>query len=454
MKKKLSQGTVYGIRAAIALLLVVFALLVFNILAGSKPVLPNADPDQLRKRINVFIAAPVAVQRQWTGYGTAEAIDSANVPCRVTATVERIPPNTLEGAAVSKGQALVHLDESDFVNQLRSAEQSSAAVTAMIEELDRQEKSLKDRMVVEADDVRLAGTELDRVRDLLENNAANQKGLDEAERAVLQAQRSLLLVEEVLAGIAPRRDQMIAQQAELTSVADTARLNLERCTVRSPIDGVIQYVDIEVGESVTLGQRIARVVNTDRMQTPLSLPANARSHVRVGDVALLTSTAEPGLTWRAEVTRIAPEDDPQTRTFAAYVEVDQAAAGGPRLSPGVFVRGTVLASDTQERIVIPRRSIRTERAMIVSDGVIETRRVSEAFAIDGPVPEMGLPDEEWAVLENGIAAGDTVVLTPTRSLSDGQLVEPVNVVGKLPAEPVAADDAASDQQQAQRGGAR
>jgi RND family efflux transporter MFP subunit len=456
MMKPLNQRAIFAIRAAIALLLIVFALVIFRVLAGSGPILPTVDPDQQRQRVNVFTAQTVEVNRQWTGFGTAEAIDSANIPARVTATVDRIPPGTLEGAVVQEGQVIVLLDDSDFVNQLQVAEQNRAGVDAQIEELDRQEASLIQRRDVETRDLELARDELARIEDMFGKNAANQKDVDAADRTALAAERSLLLVEQVLSGIKPRRDQLLAQKAELAATADNARLNFERCSIKSPIDGVIQSVDVEVGESVAPGQRVARVVNTERIQTPLSLAANARSHVRVGDPAYLRSTADPGLTWEAEVKRISPEDDPDTRTFVSYVVVDQRDSGGSgvstiqaRLAPGVFVRGTVVASRSEDRVVVPRRSIRIERVMVVRDGVIQNQLVSEAYAIDGPIPETGLPDQEWAVLDNGVEPGEVVVLTPTRSLSDGQMIEPV-----MAPEQITATGAVEGGPRAQQGDAR
>ncbi len=468
MKKKLTERAIVVLRTVTVVSLILIALLVFKLLAGSKAILPNTDPDQLSKRIGVFTAQRLDVRRQWTGYGTTESIDSANVPARVTATVDRIPPDILEGAAVHKGQVLAELDVNDFQNQLEIAQQAVAGVDAMLKELDRQEESLNKRLKVETDDLALARDELARIKKLFEGNAANQKDVDAAERTELAAQRSLLQVEQTLSGIEPRREQLKAQRAELVSSSDTARLNVERCTITSPIDGVIQSVSIEVGESVSPGQQVARVVNLDRVQTPLSLPSQARPYVRVGDEAMLISTAHPGLTWRAAVKRITPEDDPSTRTFAAYVEVEQpgtTTAGQdseqPALMPGVFIRGTLVASTSEQRIVIPRRSIRIERAMVVRDDEVdghalkrlESRQVEEAYAFDGPVPEMGLPDESWAVLDAGIEPGDVVVLTPTRSLSDGQVIEPVDATESSAANsPAAHEDGANPQ--ARRGDAR
>lgn len=436
MKKPMSQRTAIAIRAAIVVVLLLFALVIFQVLAGSKAIVPTIDPNLQRQRVNVLRVTPVDVHRQWTGYGTAEAIDSANVPARVTATVTHIPEDVLEGAAVAKGRVLVELDDSDFVNQLKIAEQNLAAIDARLEELDTLEATLTERLIVETSDRDLARDEFERVKAMFAKDAANQKDLDATERAYLAAQRNRLQVQESLNSIGPRRDQLRAERAGLKSSADIARQNLERCSIRSPLDGVIQAIDVEVGESLTLGQRVARVVNLDRIQTPLSLAGNARPYIRVGDAVKLTSSADPDLTWRATVARIAPEDDPATRTFAAYVEVDQTESNRTNnsgkyvpLTPGVFVSGTVMGAEDRPRLVVPRRSIRTERVMLVRDGVIESSMVREDYAVEGRIDSTHLPDEHWSVLSNGINPGDLVVINPTRSLSDGQKVEPVVING-------------------------
>ena len=152
----------------------------------------------------------------------------------------------------------------------------------------------------------------------------------------------------------------------------------------------------------------------------------------------LTSTADPDLSWDGTVTRIAPEDDPATRTFAAYVQITPTQTASQTISqigqndhaplaPGAFVSGVVMEAQTRPRIVVPRRSIRTQRVMLVRDDLIQTSRVSEDYAYQGPLPTLGLPDEQWAVLDSGVREGDLVVLNPTRSLSDGQPVQPVPV---------------------------
>lgn len=426
MKKNLSQRTILIMRAVIAVTLLILGLVIFKFLASTKAIVPVVDPDQMHQRVNYFTAEPVPVSRQWIGYGTAEAIDSANIPARVTATVKKIMPIALEGNPVEIGQVLVELDDSDFVNQLNIAEQNLAGVQARLAELDTLEASLQQQLEVQARDMKLAKDELARVKKMFSRDAANQKDLDATERAALSSERNKIQIQESLAAISPRRSQLLAEQAGLISSADIAQKNLDRCKIKSPIRGVIQEVDVEVGENLAPGQRVARVVNIELIQTPLSLSAKARSHVRVGDTVSLNSTADSTLSWSGSVTRIAPEDDAATRTFAAYVDVTHdTATDQARLAPGVFVSGVVIESDVQPKIVVPRRSIRTERVMLIRDDMIHSSEVVESFAYEGELKTLGLPDMQWAVLSQGVEAGDMVVLNPTRSLSDGQPVQPV-----------------------------
>lgn len=432
MKKLSSRHLVIGSRLAVVLGILGLAVVIFQLLVATKPIIATVDPGLTRQQVAAFVAQPVAVKRQWRGFGTAEAIDSAKVPAQVTATVSRIPDWVLEGASVTRGQLLVALDDTDFRNQLQIAQQNLVAVSARLAELDTLENWLTQRLEIEASDLALARDELTRVQDLFRNKAANQKDVDASKRAVYSVQRSKLVVEETLNGIGPRRDQLLAERAGLESSVELAKKNLARCSITSPIDGVIQFVDVEVGESLTLGQRVAYVVNLDRVQVPLSLPAAARRQVRIGDEVELISSGEDKTRWTAKIARIAPQDDASTRTVAVYVEIDQATsaapghpAGGPALLvPGMFVSGTVTAGRAQERLIVPRRSIRTGRVVVVIDGLIHSRPVREAFSLEGKFPSLALPDTQWAVLDAGIEPGDTVVLNPGRSLRDGQAVEP------------------------------
>ena len=88
-----------------------------------------------------------------------------------------------------------------------------------------------------------------------------------------------------------------------------------------------------------------------------------------------------------KISRISPVDDPATRTFAVYVEVN---ASDVDLAPGLFVRGEAVSSSEEFRTIIPRRAIRNQRVMLVEDGKMRTQSIVTAFNVNRVRPESGI----------------------------------------------------------------
>ncbi len=407
----------------------------YQFLVRTAPQLEVSDTAAAALRITVVKAKKVAVHRQWSGYGTALAVDSADVPARVTATVDRVSDDIVAGAQVHKTQLLVQLDDSDFRRQVEIAEQNLAEIDAQMALIDVQQRQLTARLELETEDVGLAKDELKRVEQLADRGAANPRDVDLAKRAVIAAQIVRIRTIEAVDALGPRRLELQAQRSAQRSALRLADQNLRRCRIVSPIDGVLQSVDVEIGESLTTGQRVARVVNLDRIEVPLRLPASVRVGLAVGDRVQLRATNQTGLTWPAQVSRIGPEDDASTRTVTAYVRVDsdphasataQAALG--RLAPGMFVAGVVTSRRSEASWVVPRRSVRDGHVLIVEEGVVQRRPVRVDDVLETDLPEFGLPDDQWAVLDGSVSIlheGDLVVVNASTAIQVGQAVDPV-----------------------------
>jgi multidrug efflux pump subunit AcrA (membrane-fusion protein) len=214
-----------------------------------------------------------------------------------------------------------------------------------------------------------------------------------------------------------------------------------RCLIVSPLDGVVQAVDVEAGESVAVGQRAARVVSLDVIEVPVRLPAAARASVRVGDRVELRAARRDGPTWSAVVARIAPEDDAQTRTMTVFVELDQRAAlaeqgphAGGLLTPGVFLEATVATGAGSAQWVVPRRSLRAGRILLVEDDRLTSRPAGIAYTLTGWLEALPLPDRQWAVLDEPLRDGELIVLDGSTALRVGQMVRPVLFAGEQPEE--------------------
>lgn len=437
-------------RAVIALLVLLAGFGGMRFLESFRADLDKKDPEQLHPEVPVFAADAVDVNRQWQGYGIAKALDSAEVPARVSATVVSIPEGILEGASVKKGQLLAELDDADFKRQVEMVEQTLEELEGRISQLKTEEERLVDRIDLEDDEIALSLEELARVQKLFDRNSASQSDLDTARRKLIAARVSRSRTKEQLDGIPARRLQLLALKQGQEANLRLAKLDLERTRIVSPIDGIISQVDIEVGENLAQGATVARVLNLERMELPLKLPASSRKDVMVGDAVELQSTNEHHLICKADVARISPMDDQSSRTVTVYTVVDQAYAnevfGGADsdrlIMPGMYLRGTATSSQTQRRFIVPRRAIQNERIMVVreqgeddkAEPIIVSVVVEIEFNIEGEFPQFGLPDKQWAVLRTPLGPGTLVVINTSDTLRDGLAVKPII------AQPFAADE--------------
>lgn len=238
-------------RSVAAVLVLAAGVLVSAILLWTAPVTEPVGPAVQPPAIVVFPARTVDVQRQWRGYGTAEGIQRADVPVRVTAVVASRPAGVRAGAVVAQGQLLAALDESDFAQQVEIAARNLDEITAQIEQLEIERHRLTEQAALERENVETWTDELARVQQLQTQGAGNPREIEITRRALNASRRALLDMTEALDSLDPRQAQLLARRQGQQAALNLAQLNLERCRIVSPIDGIVQAVDVEAGESVT-----------------------------------------------------------------------------------------------------------------------------------------------------------------------------------------------------------
>lgn len=415
----------FAIRAATGLAAIALSIAAFAYLASTRERPVPRSPDEVRPRLVVVEALRVPVQRTIGGFGTAVAEIEANVPAEVASIVDRLPETTREGRPVRAGEVLLTLDPQDFKRQAEIAAETIADLEAQAARLAVEHAGARRRSELAEQDLSLARQELERTERALAEGAAVEREVERARQALLASERIEAQVREELASIEPRRRSLAAMAEMQRTSLRIAEQNVARCGVASPIDGILAAVDVKRGERVSVGQRVARVVNLELIEVPLMLPASARPFVGIGDRVRLERDGDASQAWDATVVRLSPIDDPASRTFTAYAELRQDLRGRDLLVPGTFVVGRVLCGEPQARLVVPRRSIRDGRATLVVDGATVSRPVSVAWAFEGELPRFGVPDSQWVVLDDPLPPGTLVMLDGNRTIAPGTAVEPV-----------------------------
>lgn len=412
-------------RTFVGLGVIVLSIAILKYLANTRPQIEQAPMDQSLPQVKVLLAAQVPVHLQWSGYGSASAMDLSDIPSRVTSVVSKLPQKLDAGVAVKAGDLIVQLDPSDYEQQKRIASQSMDQIKANLAKLDTQRGYLDQQKLIDQADSELAKREWDRTKDLYTRKAGTQQDVDRAHQTYLLKQRNLLATSQQLDQLTNRRKELDAQLQAQQATFTKAQLDVERCHITSPMDGVLQSVDVELSEMVPAGKRVARVVSLSRMQVALQLPASARVAIATGDRVDLFPVGSDDEHWQSTVARIAPEDDPSTRTVTVYVQLDRKADHAAILAPGRYLQGVVYSDAVQKHWLAPSRSIQADQIMVVRDGRVKTLPAKITHLLHIKFDGLKLDDENWAVLGTSLQAGDAIILTPSRLVSDGKRVQPV-----------------------------
>jgi len=214
---------------------------------------------------------------------------------------------------VRAGDVLVKIDPRPFeLNLVRAeaeldtARQQMATLRATLDEADYEYEEAKDR----ADyfrkryerqiDLAKRGIVAATRRDELENDA------NAASDRVVMARQKISRIRASLGG-APDRpvDQHPLVRAKIAAV-DSARLDLERTSVKAPSSGTIVTVPLVPGEQITALRPLFAIVTNTAPWVDANFKETELTHVRVGQSATIELDTYPGVSWKAAVKSISP----------------------------------------------------------------------------------------------------------------------------------------------------
>ncbi len=335
--------------------------------AGGPPAMPPPA-------VNVAVALkrPITEWDEFTG--RIEAVDSVELRPRVTGYLEAI--RYTQGGTVKAGDVLFEIDDREYRAAYARAEADVQRAESRVD---------------------LARRELDRGNRMVERKLMAQDQVDVRGAELRQAQADL---------------------AAARAAADAARIDLEFCLVRSPIDGRAGKAEVTVGNLVTDGMPEATLLTTvvsidpvyvsfegdeqvylkyqsmaRRGERPSS--RDARNPVRVG------LANEDGYPHQGTMEFVDNQLDPSTGTIRARAVIEN---DDGYLTPGLFARIQLLGSGTHEAVLINDRAIMTDQdrkfVWVIGPGNAATRR----DVVPGPVVE-GL-----RVIDEGLAGGEHVIV--------------------------------------------
>lgn len=410
---------------------------------------PEVQVERVRRQTPAARAGLSGVSSNGYIVARTRAALSADAPGRL------VEMNVAEGSYVTAGTAVARLyhdeheaavarAEADLDLCVASVTRSGADVEtgqAAIERADSDLRAAQAAREAARANERLASADLERAESLVSQGVERQQFLDRSVQAhataAAEVERAEASVSAAIAAVTEARSRLASAEAGMSEAearrqvaqanVEAALASLEKTFIRAPFDGVVVHKEAEVGEVVSpnsAGGRsrgsVVTMVDLSSLEVQAEVPETSLSAVRQGGRAQVFIDAWPTEAYEVRVDRIWPIADRQKATVevrAVFLELDE------RIRPEMGLRIVFLAPEDEgtldeavEPLVTVPRGALVERdgrrgVFLVQDGAVTFQAIE---CSEGP--------SGGFVVESGLSGGESVVLNPLDTLSDGDAV--------------------------------
>jgi HlyD family secretion protein len=284
-----------------------------------------------------------------TATGTLDAVLSVDVGSQVSGLITKLYADF--NSHVTSGQKLAELDPATYQQKVRQAEASvaSAQASATLAELNAR-----------------------RTTELYQKALVTQQDDDQAQATLQQA-----------------KAQLLTAQANL----ENSRVDLSRCTVYSPIDGIVISKQTEVGKTVAASMNVPVLFtianDLAKMQITAAVAEADIGSVNEGQTVNFTVDAFPNRTFQGTITQVrnAPKTTNNVVTYDTIISVDNHDL---KLRPGMTANVSIIVARRDGVLRVPNAALRV--------------RLPEGLAVTGAAPA-GTPAPAAAAPAGGGGGG-------------------------------------------------
>lgn len=267
-----------------------------------------------------YLTAPVArgdLTQAVTATGTLEPVITVEVGSQISGIIDRVLADY--NSVVKKGDVIAHIDSATYESRLRSAEAELANAKA---------------------NHRLVQLNAERTTTLHQNGLVPQADLDQAYAQLAQAE---------------------AQLQTRTASVESAKIDLSRCTIYSPVDGIVLSRQIDVGKTVaaSFNTPVLFTIANDltKMQIVGAIAEADIGNVAIGQPVNFTVDAFPNRQFRGRVASI--RNSPVTvQNVVTYETIIEVRNEDQKLRPGMTANVSVIVAERPNALRIPNNALR------------------------------------------------------------------------------------------------
>jgi len=311
-------------------------------------------------------AGPVPLEV--TATGNLAARKSVMVSTRMMGWIRKI--HVHEGQAVSRGDLLISIDDTDMQAKKRQAEAGLAEAQAVQDNAERM---------------------AERFENLYAENSVSQKQLD-----------------DVLTGRDRARAGVRMAEAALAEV----NVNLGYLSIEAPTDGIVARRMVEEGDMANPGMPLINLETSGSMKVVAHLAEKDVALVQTGDVLTVDVTSLDGVVFTATVDRMTPAANPGSRTYDIEAVIENP---DPRLRSGMFARVSVPVGE-RTAVLVPAEAL-VHRGQLTGVWVVDPGRVLHLRWV-----RVGHAHADLVEVLSGLDGGEILALPAGQQLVEGDKV--------------------------------
>lgn len=385
--------------------LIIGAAAVVVILGGLKIATGKSGGSDLGMPVSTALTEKQDLEEILKLRAVLEGTESTEVVSRLHYEVKEL--YVKEGDHVTAGQLLAVLDSSDISQEL-SLKRGNVSLLQK-----QQAETLEDRQV-EYDN---AKKEYDDVKALFDIGAASQKELDDAKQKLDNIPSA-----DGKAALSAAEQQTISNANQEVSIHSST---LADCQIRSKIDGTVTRVNTKVGrfaDETENDKPMFVIENIENLQMKVLVGENDIGKISVGQKVDITTDSMGKESVAGEVVRISPtgelkEGSASERVIPVYINISEK---NDKLIAGVTARATIHIAEAAQALTVPFEAIGE-----LEDGSNVVYVVNEDNTIHIVPVELGLETDLYTeVISDELTEGQTIVLSPSLTLTEGMSVMP------------------------------
>lgn len=224
------------------------------------------------------------------------------------------------------------------------------------------------------------------------------------------------------------REQEIISQSEIDAIQakvqsleaelGIAKVQLERCYIRSAISGIVNNLPARKGLYLAVGDPVATVLDINRLKVIVGIPESDVDAVRKINTfeLIIEALGNKKITGTKYFLAVAPES--QAQVYRLELEVENKSED---MLPGMFARVEIIKEEFPEALAIPLYAVisREDKHFVY----LEEKGIARLQEV-----KLGILDGWHIQVIEGLAPGQRVIVVGQRSVDAGQRL---NVVKKV-----------------------